>query len=55
MSGKSTPVTRLAALLRVHPRTVKRWIAEGLVTRNDDGTLSREDVAALLDTRKIPA
>lgn len=50
-----TPVTRLAMLLGVSPRTVKRWIAEGLIRRNADGTLNRDDVAALLDTRKIPA
>ena len=42
-------------LLGVTPRTVKRWIAEGLVRRNSDGTLSREDVATLLDLRKVPA
>lgn len=50
-----TPVTRLAMLLGVAPRTVKRWITEGRIRRNPDGTLDRQDVATLLDQRKQAA
>lgn len=49
-----TPVTRLAMLLGVSRTTVWAWIARGQVRRNPDGTLNRDDVAKLLDTRKIP-